>query len=372
MAPVRLLHLVDRWTTRGGAYRYLRDVVAGLRGAGHEVYVAAGECDLTPDPGLRLVRGLESRVGAALDLDTVAAEARPDLVHVHTVLNPAALEWAAARTAVMTVQDHRWFCPTRGKWTLDGRVCGEPMARGTCAPCFDDTAYFHEVYALTEARLAAVRRMWVTTLSRYMARELEAAGVGSGRLVVIPPALPAAASGPAPGIGHVALMGRLNEAKGVRDAVTAWRRSGTDLPLMAAGTGPLRGWLESQGVAVTGWLDRPELAGFLARARALLLTPRWQEPFGMAGLEALSAGVPVVAWHSGGIAEWHPGPLLAWGDVNGVAATLRATLGGGTVPDQLRAGLRERFGAPALVARLLQVYRSALGATIDPLERPRR
>ena len=38
---------------------------------------------------------------------------RPDVVHVHTVVNPEALEWAAARGAVATVQDHRPFCPSR-------------------------------------------------------------------------------------------------------------------------------------------------------------------------------------------------------------------------------------------------------------------
>jgi glycosyltransferase involved in cell wall biosynthesis len=361
MAAVRILHLVDRWTDRGGAYRFLLDAIAALRRAGHEVGVAAGTREMEPDPELRLVPGLSSRIHATVDLDQLAEHWRPDVVHVHTVLNPAALEWAALRPAVMTVQDHRWFCPTRGKWTLDGRECREPMAPGSCAACFEDADYFRHVHALTEERLAAVRRMPLTTLSRYMARELEAAGVPAERLTVIPPALAATGTRPAPAHGHVGLVGRLSDAKGVRDAVAAWRRSGTERPLLAAGTGPLRPWLESQGVLVTGWLDRPRLADFRSRTRALLLLPRWQEPFGMAGLEALAEGVPVVAWESGGISEWHPGPLVAWGDVEGAAAALRATLQGGPVPEPARASLRRRFGVTALVDSLLRVYRRALG-----------
>ena len=53
---------------------------------------------------------------------------RGDVVHVHNVTNPAVLEWAASPPdAVLTVQDHRFFCPSRGKWTLGGR--GLPPAR---------------------------------------------------------------------------------------------------------------------------------------------------------------------------------------------------------------------------------------------------
>ena len=34
-------------------------------------------------------------------------------------------------------------------------------------------------------------------------------------------------------------------------------------------------------------------------------------------------GVPVVAWESGGVAEWHPGEgLVPWGDVDALAKAL--------------------------------------------------
>jgi len=106
----------------------------------------------------------------------------------------------------------------------------------------------------------------------------------------------------------VLFVGRLVEAKGVRDAVEAWRRSGVDLPLVVAGTGPLRAQLASwagerdgPAIEVLGWVDRDLLSRLYRRARALLMPSRWQEPFGIAGLEALSFGVPVVAWEAGGI-----------------------------------------------------------------------
>ena len=98
-----------------------------------------------------------------------------------------------------------------------------------------------------------------------------------------------------------------------------------------AGSGPLRAELEAEAarcagprLEVHGWLGRRELALLYRRARALLFPPRWQEPFGIVGLEALSFGVPVVAWESGGVSEWHPGPgLVRWGDVPALATALR-------------------------------------------------
>ena len=39
---------------------------------------------------------------------------------------------------------------------------------------------------------------------------------------------------------------------------------------------------------------------------------RWQEPFGIVGLEALTLGTAVAAWDSGGVREWHPREASCW------------------------------------------------------------
>ena len=356
---MRVLHLADRLTDRGGAYTWMLGVLEGLE-RDHEVRLVVGEdhgAVRAPCP-VEVRPGLESRTEAPVDLDDAVARFAPDVVHVHNVTNPAVLEWAAGRPGtLLTVQDHRFFCPTRGKWTLSGEVCRRPMMRELCASCFEDQAYFREVHALTERRLAAARRLPVTVLSRYMREELVAAGVPPRQVHVVPPFVHGLDPGAsASGSPCVLFVGRLVEAKGAHDAVEAWRRSGVDLPLVLAGTGPLRAELAAQGdddgpgLEVLGWVERDRLSAVYRRARALLLPSRWQEPFGIVGLEALSFGVPVVAWESGGVGEWHPGPgLVRWGDVEALARALGDAV-------NRRIALPPRFDQAEAIGRLLALY----------------
>ena len=364
---MRILHLADRLTDRGGAYTWLLGLLDGLA-VDHEVRLVVGEADWSvraPCP-VDVRPGLEARTEAPFELDDLAADFAPDVLHVHNVVNPSVLEWAARRAgALLTVQDHRYFCPTRGKWTLAGAVCRRPMTREVCSSCFEDAAYFREVHALTERRLLAARRMPITVLSRYMREEMVAAGVPPRGVHVVPPFVHGLDAGAAPsGPPCVLFAGRLVEAKGARDAVEAWRRSGVELPLVLAGTGPLRSELESRagagegpGLEVLGWVERDRLSSIYRRARALLLPSRWQEPFGIVGLEALAFGVPVVAWESGGVGEWHPGPgLVPWGDVAALARALREAV-------DRRVALPPRFERDEAIGRLLALY-ARVGARV--------
>jgi len=320
---MRILMIHDRRDDKGGAGTVLDAMTASLSAQGHEVHLAVGRG--SPGGRIHVVSGLERRDGGPTELPGFLRDLRPDMIHVHNVVNPVALHAAADAGAQMTVHDHRAFCPGRGKLTADDGVCRRPMGRETCRACFDDDAYFTEILELTTARLDAVRRMPLTVLSQFMARELREIGIPGDRITVTPPPPPALPDTPAEGPRSLLFAGRLAVAKGVWDAVEVWRRSGLDLPLVFAGTGPERGRLEAAGHQVLGWVSRPRLAGLLRAAAALILPSRWQEPYGLVGPEALSVGTPVVAWESGAVSEWHPGGglLVPWGDVDGLAAALR-------------------------------------------------
>ncbi|HEU0107233.1 MAG TPA: glycosyltransferase family 4 protein, partial [Vicinamibacteria bacterium] len=168
---MRVLHLTDRLTDRGGAHRHLLSVTRALAERGHDVHIGAGIVDgLAEDVPATIheLPGLESRTPRPVALDALLDRLDADVLHVHTVVNPSALQRAAARGAVFTVQDHRSFCPSRGKWTARGEVCRVALSPAACAECFEDRAYYDEILSVTQARLAAIRKATVLVLSEYM------------------------------------------------------------------------------------------------------------------------------------------------------------------------------------------------------------
>jgi len=374
-APMRILHVNDRLSQRGGADWHLLGVIQAQlrRWGGEAVRLVVGRLDGTwppPCPTTELA-GLDARTWTPVGLEALVDALRPDLVHLHNVVNPWVLTWAcsSARPRLMTVQDHRCFCPGRGKWTASGDVCREP--RGSrCAECFTDRVYFEEIDRLTGQRLDALRRLpALTVLSSYMEQQLVQVGVPAGRIHVIPPFVHGLDSDLAQAQGLSSpptrptglhspcalFVGRLVDAKGPADALRAWRESGLDLPMVVAGTGSARErlqqlWPEAE---LVGWVPHERLAALYRRARVLLMPCRWQEPFGIVGLEAMTMGVPVAAWDSGGVGQWHPGPLIPWGDVEGLGRAA-ARLAGTRAPPP------SGFEQEALMSRLHGLYRRLL------------
>jgi glycosyltransferase involved in cell wall biosynthesis len=74
--------------------------------------------------------------------------------------------------------------------------------------------------------------------------------------------------------------------------------------LVVVGSGPEMAALRAQAgptVELRGWRDDAEVADLYARCRALLFPPR--EDFGIAPLEAMASGRPVIAHGEGGARE---------------------------------------------------------------------
>jgi len=305
---VRILYLTDRLSVHGGADLHLLDVIRWAAGRGHEIVVACGRRE--PEAVLPasvvvvvvVVRGLASAVESGARLGALGGLLEDaELIHLQNVMNPVALRAAAATgRAVVTVQDHRTFCPGPGKTLPDGGRCVEPPADEVCAACLPDDGYRRRMLELTTARREALRGVRMVVLSAYMARELGAVGLPGA--AVIPPAVEAAPAVRRSAGSAFLVAGRLVRHKAPLDALKAWELAGRPLPLRVAGEGPLAG--ELRGAVHLGWLDRAELRRELRNARALLFPARWQEPFGILGVEALACGTPVIVAGSGGTEEW--------------------------------------------------------------------
>lgn len=165
--------------------------------------------------------------------------------------------------------------------------------------------------------------------------------------------------GPArPWRGELLCVGRLDERKGLGDAVAALG----ELPcarLTIVGPGdttPLRERAERLGVADRVRFAGPhaEVAPFYDRADAVLFPVVWEEPWGLVPLEAMGHGVPVVATGRGGSGEYlrdgENALLHAPADPVALAAAVRRLAGDDALRERLRSAGRataEHHVAPA-------------------------
>ena len=200
------------------------------------------------------VRGLSSRV----DIDSGLGNLQrlvdsADVIHTQNVMNPTALTLLVdSGRAVVTVQDHRVFCPGRGKTLVDGSLCTQAMGDVICRECLPDEVYRRSTLELTRRRLAALRSAEVVVLSRYMAEEL--ARVGLVGVSVVPPWVEVGPGRSALG-DQLLLGGRLVAHKGIIDGWRAWNEANRPLPLVVAGLGPPR---RTDRRCPTAWVARSE------------------------------------------------------------------------------------------------------------------
>lgn len=107
--------------------------------------------------------------------------------------------------------------------------------------------------------------------------------------------------------------GRISPEKNIRlllDFMKILAKDEKDYRLLVAGAGPQADWLKEQAeknipnkIKLLGHLDKDLLAAYYANAD-VFVHPNPREPFGIAPLEAMASGVPVVAPNSGGILSY--------------------------------------------------------------------
>jgi glycosyltransferase involved in cell wall biosynthesis len=365
-----ILFLHNRYRTTGGEERAVSDLLWLVRERLGE------DAELLERDSSLLGRGEAAAglVGGGLSPDEVARAVRRTgarVVHAHN-LNPS-FGWralAAARRAgagvVLHLHQYRLVCAI-GVCFTRGRECTRCHGRNTvpgvvlgCRGSVAEAITYGTSLALWQRRLAAQVDAFVVP-SRFALERLRALGAPVGDANVVAQVVREFAPCSAASSGaHALVTARLAPEKGIDVAIEACRIAG--LPLVIAGEGPERPRLEARfpGARLAGWLAEPELARLRGDAAVGLMPSRSGESFGLAAVEAMAAGLPVVASRIGALPELVPEEwLVAPDDPPAMAAAvgrLRRDEGAGE-----RAIARaQQIAAPEVVAPALAAVYDAV------------
>jgi len=279
------------WDDAGGVQVQVRELAEWLLSRGHDVIV------LTPvrrPPAEPYVVGVGRPVDIPYNASNAPVDPRPwsrrrirDLLHA---FQPD------------VVHAHQPTVPSTGMWaTLEARA---PVV-GT----FHSGATRARLYDLTAPLIRRVaRRLAVRIAVSERAAAFEGSRIG-GPFEIIPNGVETAAFAEAPpadlGAGTKLLfVGRLDARKGFPIAVDAFRRLAArrdDLRLMVAGDGPQRGEVDRlrdgdrARVRMLGMVPHAKLPAVAAACDLYLGPATGGESFGVVLVEAMAAGLPVVA-----------------------------------------------------------------------------
>jgi glycosyltransferase involved in cell wall biosynthesis len=299
--PFKIVHAAE--TSGGGIATYLGHLLTMQRehfGAGniaavlpisqsHFIQAPAGVEIITFDDragrmsnSLRLARRLRAYISSE----------SPDVVHLHSTFAGAVLRpmLLSLRTNARII-----YCPHG--WAFDRRTSG----------------YVQYGAKWVERRLAPLCDA-IVCISHHEVRAARSSGIAANKLALVRNGVPVSAPAPSitpssvewpPGKLRILFVGRFDRQKGV-DVLLRAMAELTESAFASIIGGAVVGdsSIDSvpQNVRVYGWLSPGHLEAFYESADVVVIPSRW-EGFGLVAVEAMRAGLPVIASNVGGLSE---------------------------------------------------------------------
>ena len=351
----------------GGGEKHLADLANGLADRGHEIFAAIapgsplrGELlSLRPQNIIEMPMRNALSVRSGLRLSKVVRERQIEIIHAHVARDYPLAALAAGRSGTRLVLTRHVLFPLSKIHRLTLRRTARVIAvSAAVAEGLRGQNIFPAGKIITIQNGIDVARF---------DQSRESTGVPPANLAT--PRL------------RVGVIGHLAPIKGQEEFVRAAAiicQVRNDVDFIIAGEDKSRGGENRVRIEklihdlhlkdrfqLTGWID--DIAGLLATLD-LFVSPARSEPFGLAIVEAMAAGVPVVATASEGAREIiepnESGRIVSIGDVEALAKTIADLLGDPNERARLAQNAievaRSRFTLQRMVDRTEQLYREVV------------
>ena len=350
----------------GGGERHLADLANGLVSRGHEILAAiapgspvrAELSSLSPERIIELRMRNALSVRSGLKLSRLVRDQRIEIIHAHLARDYPLAALAAGRSVAQLVLTRHVLFPLSKIHRLTSRRTSRVIA---VSEAVADGLRAQNIFAPDK----------IVTIHNGIDVERFARGRGG---TGVPPVNRA-------GRIRVGMVGHLAPIKGQEEFIRAAAiicRTRDDVDFIIAGEDKSRDCenrarieklirdLDLGGrVQLTGWID--DVATLLATLD-LFVSPARSEPFGLSIVEAMAAGVPVIATASEGAREiidaGESGRLVPIGEVEALAKAIEELLDDaherGRLASKARVVAHSKFSLQTMVDRTEQLYREVI------------
>lgn len=353
---MKLLFVHERFGAFAGAESNIFATATELRRRGHTLGILHGPA--TGKGETKWQEVFEDRFPIESDgsANTKAAlqSFQPDVIYVHKLNDLDIIETLleAKVPLVRMVHDHDLYCMRSYKYNyVTRRICERATSPYCVFPCGAFLARDHErrppfkwVSYTAKLRELELNRQFDSLLvaGHFMKQELTRNGFDPTRIEIHPPVPPLPEDGGSDSSfserNLIIYAGQIVRGKGVDVLLESLAQVSVPFECFLFGDGNHRAHCERLSrrlglegrVHFKGYVSQDVLKTSYADASLSVLSSVWPEPFGAVGLEAMSHGLPVVAFDAGGIREWlingYNGYRVPWMDRAAFAARVQELL----------------------------------------------
>ena len=401
---MKIMQINDFYYPLGGAEIYFLDICKSLEELGHEVIVVSSSHQ--PKTSYRKKeyflpssRGIKSsfKIFKIWNMfKKIIKENNPDIIHIHNIyyfLSPFILrKLFFIKPSIRTVHDVRLFCPCLSGKIIKKKnvICHYPIG----ISCIKNGCYPFNCKGINI--LNSFYKLFVTFYELQVTKELDAIIVGSKymqeesirnkipveKISINPLYVREEIKGNKDKVQEnlILYIGKLEEYKGIFALIHALKLLPLNLKWKAKiiGEGSLfediKIEIKKSKMKTKIVLERESSLEKLKRnyqkAFIVVIPSLIPESFCLVGIEAMSFGIPVVAFDVGGIREWlkhgKNGFLVKRGDIKGLVYYIRLLLENKTLAQKLgeegQRIVKEKFSRKKHIEKLINIYENVLNA----------